>query len=162
MAITRSKKEAIVETVKDVAKNAKTIIFIHFKNVTSEEANALRDECSNENVSYLVAKKTLLSKGFENSKIEGDFPNLEGEIAVAYSDDVLASARVMGEQSKKLENRLEIVGGVYENKFITKEEMVEIANIPPLSVLYGKFVNVINSPIQGLVSSLNEIALKKQ
>ena len=39
--------------------------------------------------------------------------------------------------------------------------MTEIASIPALPVLRGMFVNVINSPIQGLAVALNQIAEKK-
>ena len=45
--------------------------------------------------------------------------------------------------------------------FKDQAEMTEIASIPPLPVLRGMFVNVINSPIQGLVLGLNAIAEKK-
>jgi len=41
-------------------------------------------------------------------------------------------------------------------------KMQEIATIPSLQVLRGMFVNVINSPIQGLAIALNAIAQKKQ
>ena len=39
--------------------------------------------------------------------------------------------------------------------------MMEIAMIPALPVLHGKFVNIINSPIQRLVIALGQIAGKK-
>jgi ribosomal protein L10 len=42
-----------------------------------------------------------------------------------------------------------------------KAQMMEIATIPGLQTLYAQFVNVINSPIQGLVVALNAIAEKK-
>ena len=42
-----------------------------------------------------------------------------------------------------------------------QNEMIEIASIPPLQVLRGMFVNVINSPIQGFVIALDAIASKK-
>ena len=38
--------------------------------------------------------------------------------------------------------------------------MTVIASIPSMQVLRGMFVNVINSPIQGLVIALNAIAVK--
>jgi ribosomal protein L10 len=40
---------------------------------------------------------------------------------------------------------------------MTALEMEEIAQIPTLEVLRGKFVNIINSPIQRFVIGLNEI-----
>ena len=44
---------------------------------------------------------------------------------------------------------------------MSKEEMTVIASIPPVQTLYGMFVNVINSPIQGLVVALDQIGKKK-
>jgi len=43
---------------------------------------------------------------------------------------------------------------------MSKEEMVAIAAIPSQQTLYAQFVNIINSPIQGLVMSLDAIAKK--
>lgn len=162
MAISRTKKEEVVEKIKGIVGNAKTIVFVHFKGVTSQETNELRFACAEEKVGYTIARKTLIKKAFEGSKIDGELPEFEGEIAVAYSDDILASAQAMGAQSKKLGGRLEIVGGIFDNKFTTKEEMISIANIPPLKTLYAQFLNVIKSPIQGYASVLGQIAEKKQ
>lgn len=41
---------------------------------------------------------------------------------------------------------------------MSQAEMEEIATIPPLDVLRGKFVNIINSPIQRTAIALGEIA----
>jgi large subunit ribosomal protein L10 len=92
-------------------------------------------------------------------------PELEGEIAVAYqaekAGDILAPAREVYSFVKKFKDSLSIVGGVFEGKYIGKEDMVSIATIPGRQVLIGQFVNLINSPIQGLVISLDKIAEKK-
>lgn len=161
MAISRSKKEAVVEKIKRIISSSKTIVFVHFKNVTSEETNLLRNACAEGEVGYTVARKTLIKKAFDGGGVKGDFPELEGEIAVAYSSDILASAQVIGEQGKSLGNRVEIVGGIFENAFISKEEMNAIANIPPIKTLYAQFLTVIQSPVQGCASVLSQIANKK-
>ena len=44
---------------------------------------------------------------------------------------------------------------------MNREEMVSIAQIPGLKTLQAQFVNLINSPIQGFVMALSEIAKKK-
>jgi ribosomal protein L10 len=62
---------------------------------------------------------------------------------------------------KKFENKVSILGGVFEGKFMDKESMLSIAAIPSQKTLYAQFVNLINSPIQGLVIGLNAIAEKK-
>jgi hypothetical protein len=43
---------------------------------------------------------------------------------------------------------------------MSKDEMLVIAAIPPLNVLHGMFVNIINSPIQGFVMALDQISKK--
>ena len=72
-----------------------------------------------------------------------------------------AAARGIFEAGKKHKESLSIVGGVFENAFLDAKSMVAIATIPPVPVLRGMFVNVINSPIQGFVIALNQIAEKK-
>ena len=159
MAISRTKKETVVAQMKSIFDTAQTVVFVQFDKVTAEEANALRGVCVDEGVGYLVAKKTLIRKAFADSSFADALPDMEGEIALAYGDDMLAPARVMGEQSKVLgEERLAIVGGVFEKALVSQEEMRSIAAIPPLETLYAQFLTVIRAPVQGLASALGQIA----
>ena len=75
--------------------------------------------------------------------------------------DIVAPARSVYEFEKKFKGQVAIQGGVFEAKYMGKDEMVAIAAIPPLDTLRGMFVNVINSPIQGFVMALSEIGKKK-
>jgi ribosomal protein L10 len=88
-------------------------------------------------------------------------PELDGEIAVAYSTDAIAPAQRIQAFAGQHIDKISIAGGVFQGVFKDKAEMTEIASIPALPVLRGMFVNVINSPIQGLVLGLNAIADKK-
>ena len=74
---------------------------------------------------------------------------------------VTAPASGVYEFGKKLKGALSLIGGVFENAFLDAQGMTAIASIPPLPVLRGMFVNVINSPIQGLVVALDKIREKK-
>ena len=162
MAISRTKKEAVVEKLKNIFTDAQTIVFVQFDKVTAEEANDLRSACAGEDVGYVVAKKTLIRKAFRDSSLEGELPVMEGEIALAYGTDILAPARVIGEWGKKLEDRLRIVGGVFEQELVPQEQMQAIADIPPVKTLYAQFLTVIRGPIQGFASVLSQIADKKE
>jgi large subunit ribosomal protein L10 len=161
MAITRQKKEAVVGKVTDAIKGSKTMVFVHFKGLTVAETTALRRKLRSEGVGYTVAKKTLLKRAFSTSGIEGEMPVLDGEIGFAYGEDMLAPAREVHEFAKIKKDRLGIVGGVFEGKFMAAKEMQEIATIPGRQVLIGQFVNLINSPIQRLAIALDQIAAKK-
>ena len=158
MAISRTKKEAVVEKLKDIFSNAQTIVFVQFDKVTAEEANDLRGACADEEVGYVVAKKTLIKRAFADSALEGSFPVMEGEIALAHGVDIFAPARVIGEWGKKTEGRIRIVGGVFERVPVEQGQMQAIADIPPVETLYAQFLTVIRAPVQGFASVLSQIA----
>ncbi len=160
MAITKQKKTEIVEKLQNAAKSESTV-FVSFRGVPVSDVTTMRSTLRDNGVSYFVAKKTLIKKAFVEAGIEGEIPTLDGEVAVAYSEDATASAREVFDFHKKLGDKLRIVGGVFENKFLSRVEMEEIAQIPSLHVLRGMFVNVINSPIQGLAVVLQAYADKK-
>ena len=160
MAITKAKKQDILAKLETVRDSSESIVFVHYKGLTVANTTAMRKELREKGVGYFVAKKTLMKKAFGTS-FTGEMPNLDGEIAVAFSTDAIAPAQSIKEFSGKFKDNLAIVGGVFQGVFKSKEEMVEIASIPPLQTLRGMFVNVINSPIQGLVISLDAIAQKK-
>lgn len=154
MAITRQKKEQILKNVKDGLKKAKLVVFVNFHGLNVEAANELRKLLKNVGVGYLVAKKTIIKKAFEQFKFEGEMPNLEGEIALAVSDgDAIVQAKELQQFAKKTK-KISLIGGIFENKYIGAETVVMLANIPSREVLLGKFVNIINSPLQGLVGTL--------
>lgn len=166
MAITREKKATILANLKDVLSNTASVVFVHFKGLSVDDANELRGALKKEGVKYMVTKKTLLKKTLNEQSIEGDMPSLDGELAFAYlptseGDDITAPARTIGEFVKKFKDQLAFLGGIVDGKYISKEEAESVAAIPPTPVLRGMFVNIVNSPIQRMAIVLNAVAEKK-
>lgn len=166
MAVTRQKKEEALEKLQGILKNATTAVFVNFHGLTVGDVSEMRKTLKGDNVSYTVAKKTLIKKALPKADATGDVPSLEGEVAIAHvageGADTTAPARGVHAFVKKFENRLAILGGIFAGKFLNREEMLEIATIPSQQTLRGMFVNVINAPIQGFVVALSAIAEKKQ
>ena len=161
MAITKSKKQEILTRLEGIKKDSDSIVFVNFKGVTVADTTAMRRKLREEGVGYFVAKKTLIKRAFGDT-FTGEHPDLEGEIAIAYSSDAIAPAQNIKEFTKKHKEAIAIAGGVFQGVYKNKEEMTEIASIPSLQVLRGMFVNIINSPIQGLVIGLDAIAKKRE
>lgn len=160
MAITKAKKQDILGKLEGVKNDSESIVFVSFKGLPVNDTVAMRAALREKGVGYFVAKKTLMKRAFDGA-FEGEMPALDGEIAVAYSEDAIAPAQNVKTFAEKYKDSIAIVGGVFEGSFKTREEMTEIASIPSLQVLRGMFVNVINSPIQGLAVALNAVAEKK-
>lgn len=162
MAITKAKKEDIVAKVADAIKDAVSVVFVNFKGLSVADTSAMRKSLKGEGVGYYVAKKSLVKRVLADNGYEGTLPDMPGELALAWSTtDVTAAARGIYEAGKQHKGALSITGGVFENRFVDASGMTAIATIPPVPVLRGMFVNVINSPIQSFVIALNAIAEKK-
>ncbi len=162
MAVTRETKEKALAKAKDIFSNSEAAVFVHFSGLEAETVREMRAKMKEEGVGYTVIKKTLIKKAASESDIDGELPDLIGEVAVSYSEtDPSAPGRLVKEFAKSTGGKIEIIGGFFEGSFKNKEEMIEIANIPSLDVLRGMFVNVINSPIQRMAIALGQIAEKK-
>lgn len=166
MAITKDKKKEVLDKVSGIVKDAGSVVFVNFHGLTMPETTELRGKLIEQGVGYTVAKKTLVKRALDGAA-EGSIPELDGELAIAYvtpetgGTDVIAPARETYTFGKSHDGKLAILGGIFEGKFMSREEMTEIATIPSMQTLRGMFVNVINSPIQGLAVALNAIAEKK-
>jgi large subunit ribosomal protein L10 len=161
MPLTKHKKKELVSELEAVFKDSKGVVFVGFKGLKVNEANTMRKGFKAQGVDYIVAKKTLMNRALDAAKVSGTKPEIGAEVAVAYSADNLTPAREVGGFIKKNKDKLSILGGIFEGKFITKEEVVTYASIPGRETLYAQVVNLINSPIQGFVMALSEIAKKK-
>lgn len=162
MAITKAKKAEIFEHLGTIAKGEGSRVFVNFHGLSVTDSTAVRRALRAEGVEYFVAKKTIAKKAFSEAGIAGEIPELPGELAVAYGEDSLAPAREVYKFQKTFKDKVSIVGGVFENRFVGAEEMVTIASIPSRHVLYAQFVNLINSPIQRFAVVLDQIAQTKE
>lgn len=161
MARTKEQKGEIVAKLKKIIDEASSLVFVNIHNLTVADSMAMRRKLKTDDVGFFVAKKSLTKLALSSKKYEGVQPELVGEFGLAYGIDLVAPARGVYEFQNKLKDKLSIVGGVFENRFMNKEEMISIASIPPQKTLYGMFVNVINSPIQRFTIALDQIAQKK-
>ena len=161
MARTKVQKKEILEKLEMIMKDAQSMVFVNFHGLNVADTTKVRRQLKNEKVGFFVSKKSLTKKVLADKKIEGTLPELVGEVGVAYSLDLIAPAREVYEFQKKYKGQISILGGVFEGKFMSKEEMMGIALIPSQKTLQAMFVNVINSPIQGFVMALDQIAKKK-
>lgn len=161
MAITKEKKGEIVKKIEDIAKSAKTLVWVQFKGLSVTEQSEMRKALRAQGVGYTVAKKTLMERGLSGAKFEGEAPKLDGEVALAYGEDELAPARELLVFVKKFGEALSFAGGVFGGTYVDKAGIAAIASIPGLDALRGMFAQVVNSPRSRFAVVLSEVAKTK-
>jgi large subunit ribosomal protein L10 len=165
MARTKVEKKEILEKVKTIVETlgdkSGSMVFVNFHGLKVSDTMQVRRKLKGEKVGFFVAKKTLIRKALTEKNFAGSMPEFAGELGIAYGSDLIAPAREIHEFQKKHKGSISILGGIFEGKYMSKEEMTAIALIPSAKTLQAMFVNVINSPIQGFVMALDQIAQKK-
>ena len=158
MAITLDKKKELVKELTDGVKNSTSTVIVGFNKLKVSDVTPLRKELRGQGVKMMVSKKTLMKRAFADAGILGDVPSMDGQIALAFGNDPVAPAKSIAAAEKKHKEMIYILGGVLEGKFLSKSEMVALSKIPGKEVLLSQLLNVMNSPIQGFVGTLNAVA----
>jgi large subunit ribosomal protein L10 len=156
----KSQKEVIVKELENALKDSSSVVFVNFHGLNVSDESALRSNLKEQGVKYKVSRKTLLKRAL-SGKVEGELPDLVGEVAIAYSTDATAPAREVYNFQKTHLGLLNILGGIFEGKFVNGEFMKEIATIPSKEVLLSKLAFLFCSPMQRLAIALNEVAKNK-
>ena len=156
----KSKKEEIVKDLEKAITGSKSVVFVNFHGMNATDETIFRRDLRNQNVDYKVSRKTLLARALDG-KATGTVPVLDGEVAVAYALDEIAPAREIYNFQKNHKGVLNILGGIFQGKFVDGAYMTEIATIPTREVLLSKLAFLLKSPMQRIAIAVNEVAKKK-
>ena len=160
MSINKQKKGEILEKIQKKLNKAEFVAFVNFHGLNVALVSDLRKKLKAAGAEYNVAKKTLVKKGLSGISYGGELPKLDGEVAVITSADPLAPSKVIQEFIKK-NKVLAALGGVYDKNYVGGDVIKMLGSIPPREVLLAQIVNIINSPIQGIVVVLDKISKLK-
>jgi large subunit ribosomal protein L10 len=163
MAVSRAKKVELLDDLKDQMSKSQSIIFAHYIGMPVKDVSELRAKLKESKAEMKVGKKTLMriaAKDLGLPEIGDD--TLDGPIACIFSfEDPLSGAQIAFKFSKD-HPQVELIGGVFEGKLLSKEEAVRLAKIPSKQQLLGMFAGMINSPLVSFAVALSEIAKQKE
>ena len=161
MPITKAKKGEILKDLNSIIEKSKSVVFLSFKGITANETVVMRKKLTSEKIGLKVAKKSLIWKALEGKNFTGTQPEFGQETAFAYGEDLLAPAREILNFSKEHKGLLNIVGGIFDGVYKSKEEMMSIATIPSREVLLSQIAYLLKSPIQSLAIAVSEVSKTK-
>ena len=172
MALTKAEKTAQLTELKDKMQKSQSLIFAHYIGLTVHDVSDLRGKLKAEKAEMKVAKKTLMqiaAKELALPELEDDL--LEGPVACIFSyDDPMTGAQIAFKYSKD-HPQVELIGGVFDGKILTKTEAMTFAKMPSRQQLLGifagmlqsparSFMQICNSPLSGFARGLSELAKK--
>ena len=131
--ILAAKKQVVADLVAS-CKDSASFVFVAARGLTVLQDTEMRSELRKNNVTYKVVKNTTLRLVFKELGIEGLDDMLVGPTAVAYSDDIIAPAKVLANYAEKIAV-LEIKGGIIEGKALSPVSLSLRTFLLPASLL---------------------------
>jgi large subunit ribosomal protein L10 len=165
MALNKQQKTKQIDSIKEKVLQQKSVIFVDFAKVPSKDMFNLRKMLKEAGCNLKVAKKTLVRIAFGQSnisfwnKIKSSVP---GQLALVFGiEDEIAPARIANTFAKKQEN-FKILGGIFEKRFIDKERVLVLANIPTRNELLSRLVGSLSSSMASFVRVLDKVRENKE
>lgn len=155
-AISRTKKEETVETVKQHLQDCYLLAGISYKGFTVKQFQELRKQLP-ESAKLLVAKNTLVYKAIEGTPWEALKPCMKGMNAwlFVHTEEIPAALKPYREfqKEKKLEDN-DFTGAVFEGKFYGPGEVKALETLPSRAEIYAKILGSIKGPASAVVGTL--------
>ncbi|MBO4441916.1 50S ribosomal protein L10 [bacterium] len=153
----RSKKQQIIEEIRDVLSKASSCVVISYDGVNMETFTPFRKDCANENVKLLVVKNTLAKIAVKGTDYEGISPFLTGMTALVISlGDQVCGAKIVKKVAKKNES-IVVKCGVLDGKTLTAKEVEVLADLPSKEELQAKLLATMLAVPQNFVRLLNAV-----
>ena len=127
----------------------------HYKGLTVSEISELRRQIKLNDSTFKIAKNTLARRAIKETQFEKLENFFVGPTSVAYSNDPVATSKVIIDFSKSNEN-LKVLAGVMGDKQLSPDEIKQLASLPSLEELKAKIVGLLSSIQTKIVLSLKD------
>jgi large subunit ribosomal protein L10 len=143
--VDRSQKADVVSSLRQRLTEVNLVVVTRQSGLTVAESTELRRRMRQAGAHYKVTKNRLARLALDGSKFTDLGPLLKGPTGMASSKDPIAAAKVAVEYAKANE-KMEIVGGVLDGKFLDADSVKALAALPSLDELRAKLVRMFQTP----------------
>jgi large subunit ribosomal protein L10 len=143
--VDRSQKADVVSSLRQRLTEVNLVVVTRQSGLTVAESTELRRRMRQAGAQYKVTKNRLARLALDGSKFMDLAPLLKGPTGMASSKDPIAAAKVAVDFAKTNE-KVEIVGGVLDGKFLDVDSVKALAALPSLNELRAKLVGMFQTP----------------
>ncbi len=153
----RPEKIAEVEAIAGHLQSSQSTVLADYHGITVEQMTEFRAKCRENNVVCRVVKNRLARIAADHVDLEGLKEHLTGPIALIMGpESQVDPAKLVVDFAKDVE-AMEIKGGFMDGAYMTPDQVVALSKIPGRDELYAKMMGSINSPLSGVVGTINGV-----
>lgn len=158
MALSKEKKDSVVDELTSTLADAKIAVIADYTGLTVKEMQELRRTAREQGTTVRVVKNRLAKIAFANTNgfKDADLGDLSGQMVYAISsEDEVAPAQVLATFAKKHPN-LKLMSAVDNaGQMMDKAQVNHLASLPSKDQLRGQLVGTIAAPLTGFVTVMS-------
>ncbi len=153
-------KEASESRIKQTLKDSAAFFIIGYSGVASPDLCSLRQALKSSSASLFVVKNSVARRALKESGFDNMLKNIEGPCGFVFmKDEPVAVSQALCNFVKEHEH-LKLAGGSFKDRIIEKADIEAMSKLPSKETLRAMAVVALNSPISGLVITLNQVLAK--
>ncbi|MCD0479995.1 50S ribosomal protein L10 [Chryseobacterium sp. LC2016-29] len=155
--MTKDQKVVAIQEIKDLLQDAKVVYVADLDGLNAAKASDFRRQAFKQNIKVKVVKNTLLQKAME--QIEGVdysemFQTFKGNSALMIAETANAPAKLIKDFRKKEEKPALKSAFVQETFYVGDNNLDALVSIKSREEMIGEIIGLLQSPIQRVVSAL--------
>ncbi len=148
-------RESISKFLKDNVQNRSSVFVISYTKVSSLQMDTLRKTLKKVGAKVYVSKNSVAQRTLKDLQFEPLAQKISGQTAFVLSDvDSVEISKALTKFSKECGGVL-IQGGLLQGKVLNVSDVKRLSNLPSREALLSQLLGVIQSPLVGFMSALN-------
>ncbi len=160
--LSRSDKEAIINSLKVDFDNAKAVFLTNLIGVTSNDAVEIRKTVRDMQGKIVVTRNNLFKKAAEGKDVATLFENLKGPHAVAFAfEDVPGVAKCL-KTAGAAHEVVELKSGFFDGKALSAADVKRLADLPSRDEMLGTLLATFIAPVSAFARVMHAIKEQKE
>ena len=156
MAITRKRKENLVQQYIDLLQDARGVVITEYRGMTVQDLDTLRGQLREKGATFTITKNTLLKLALNEVGMAVPEDLLTGPVAlVVANQDLPSTVKTVLEYAS--DNDLFITkGGISGEAIFAESDLKVLSELPPLDVIRAQLVGMATMPLTQFLGLLEE------
>lgn len=150
----RPEKKYLVDEVGTHLDKSSYVYLTNYNRITVDETADLRSRLTKEGAEFHVVKNSILNIAAKEREFPDLSEHLTGPVAIIVGGDNPSGVAKVLKQFFKEKEKVELKGGVLEDRALTSAEIEQLASLPSLEVLRAQLLGLLNQPASQMVQVL--------
>jgi large subunit ribosomal protein L10 len=158
ITVLKAEKQNIVEHLHEKFQDSASAICVDFRGVNVDKITQFRRQIQEASANYQVVKNTLARRAIAETSFQDLGQFLVGPTGIVFcKGDPMEPAKVVTSFIKDTNGALQIKGGVVDGNAFDAKGIEQISKLPSRQEMLAQLVSSLQSPISGLVGTLEGI-----